>query len=400
MIDSLIAFFSAGGLAGLSTAGLVVVGLVVTQITIASVTIYLHRHQAHRALDLHPLVSHFFRFWLWLTTGMVTKEWVAVHRKHHARCETPDDPHSPQVLGIRKVMWQGAELYRRESARQDTLASYGHCTPDDWLERNVYSRFPVLGVSLLMVINIVLFGMPGLVLWTVQMLWIPFWAAGVINGIGHWWGYRNYETRDAARNIVPFGLWIGGEELHSNHHAFPASARFSSRWFELDIGWNYIQLLALLGLAKVKKVAPRPVLLPAKDSIDMDTVRAVVMNRMYVMSDYARAVIRPVLRQERKQADSACRRYLRRARRLLTREATLIDQRGRGRLEQILERFANLRTVYEYRQQLQQVWSRKATSQEGLLQALQDWCRDAEATGIQALQDFARNMSRYSVQTA
>ena len=400
MIDSLIAFFSAGGLAGLSTAALVVVGLVVTQITIASVTIYLHRHQAHRALDLHPLVSHFFRFWLWLTTGMVTKEWVAVHRKHHARCETPDDPHSPQVLGIRKVMWQGAELYRRESASQDTLASYGHCTPDDRLERNLYSRFPVLGVSLLMVINIVLFGMPGLVLWAVQMLWIPFWAAGVINGIGHWWGYRNYETRDAARNILPFGLWIGGEELHSNHHAFPASARFSSRWFELDIGWNYIQLLALLGLAKVKKVAPRPVLLPAKDSIDMDTVRAVVMNRMYVMADYARAVIRPVLRQERKQADSACRRYLRRARRLLTREVTLIDQRGRGRLEQILERFANLRTVYEYRQQLQQVWSRKATSQEGLLQALQDWCRDAEATGIQALQDFARNMSRYSLQTA
>ena len=400
MIDSLIAFFSAGGLAGLSTAALVVVGLVVTQITIASVTIYLHRHQAHRALDLHPLVSHFFRFWLWLTTGMVTKEWVAVHRKHHARCETPDDPHSPQVLGIRKVMWQGAELYRRESASQDTLASYGHCTPDDRLERNLYSRFPVLGVSLLMVINIVLFGMPGLVLWAVQMLWIPFWAAGVINGIGHWWGYRNYETRDAARNILPFGLWIGGEELHSNHHAFPASARFSSRWFELDIGWNYIQLLALLGLAKVEKVAPRPVLLPAKDSIDMDTVRAVVMNRMYVMADYARAVIRPVLRQERKQADSACRRYLRRARRLLTREVTLIDQRGRGRLEQILERFANLRTVYEYRQQLQQVWSRKATSQEGLLQALQDWCRDAEATGIQALQDFARNMSRYSLQTA
>ncbi len=400
MIDSLIGFFSAGGLAGLSTAALVIVGLIVTQITIAGVTIYLHRHQAHRALDLHPLVSHFFRFWLWLTTGMVTKEWVAVHRKHHARCETPDDPHSPQVLGIRKVMWQGSELYRRESARQETLASYGHCTPDDWLERHVYSRFPGLGISLLLVLNVVLFGMPGLVLWAVQMLWIPFWAAGVINGIGHWWGYRNYETRDAARNIVPFGLWIGGEELHSNHHAFPASARFSSRWFELDLGWNYIQLLALLGLARVKKVAPRPVMLPAKDGIDMDTVRAVVMNRMYVMSDYARAVIRPVLRQERRQADGACRRYLRRARRLLTRKAALVDRRARGRLEQILERFANLRTVYEYRQKLQQVWSRKATSQESLLMALQDWCRDAEATGIQALQDFARNLSRYSLQPA
>jgi len=225
MIDSLIVFFSAGGLAGLSTVALVIVGLIVTHITIAGVTIYLHRHQAHRALDLHPLVAHFFRFWLWLTTGMVTKEWVAVHRKHHARCETPDDPHSPQVLGIRKVMWQGAELYRRESSRQETLDSYGHCTPDDWLERHVYSRFPWLGISLLLVLNVVLFGMPGLVLWAVQMVWIPFWAAGVINGIGHWWGYRNYETRDASRNIIPFGLVIGGEELHSNHHAFPASAR-------------------------------------------------------------------------------------------------------------------------------------------------------------------------------
>jgi stearoyl-CoA desaturase (delta-9 desaturase) len=398
MLDSLTGFLSAGGLAGLSTVALVIVGLVATQITIAAVTIYLHRHQAHRALDLHPLVSHFFRFWLWLTTGMVTREWVAVHRKHHARCETPEDPHSPQVLGIRKVMWQGAELYRREAANRGTLASYGHCTPDDWLERRLYSRFPTLGVSLLLVLNVLLFGMPGLVLWAVQMAWIPFWAAGVINGVGHWWGYRNYETRDASRNIVPFGLWIGGEELHSNHHAFPASARFSSRWFEFDLGWNYIQLLALLGLARVKKVAPRPVLLPAKDSIDMDTVRAVVMNRMYVMADYARLVIRPVLRQERRQAEGSCRRYLRRARRLLTREAAMIDQRGRGRLDEILRQFSSLRTVYEYRQQLQAVWARKTTSQETLLAALQDWCRDAEATGIQVLEEFARKLRRYSLQ--
>jgi stearoyl-CoA desaturase (delta-9 desaturase) len=400
MLDSLTGFLSAGGLAGLSTVALVIVGLVATQITIAAVTIYLHRHQAHRALDLHPLVSHFFRFWLWLTTGMVTREWVAVHRKNHARCETPEDPHSPQVLGIRKVMWQGAELYRGEAANSGTLASYGHCTPDDWLERRLYGRFPSLGVSLLLVLNVLLFGMPGLVLWAVQMAWIPFWAAGVINGVGHWWGYRNYETRDASRNIVPFGLWIGGEELHSNHHAFPASARFSSRWFEFDLGWNYIQLLALLGLARVKKVAPRPVLLPAKDSIDMDTVRAVVMNRMYVMADYARAVIRPVLRQERRQAEGSCRRYLRHARRLLTREAAIIDQRGRGRLDEILQHFANLRIVYEYRQQLQAVWARKATSQETLLAALQDWCRDAEATGIQVLEEFARKLRRYSLQSA
>ncbi len=398
MIETLLDFLADGGLTQLSWVGVVLTGLVLNQVTIAGVTIYLHRHQAHRALDLHPLVSHFFRFWLWLTTGMVTREWVAVHRKHHAKCETPDDPHSPQVLGIRKVLWQGSELYRQEAANTGTLEHYGHLTPGDWLERRVYARFPWLGITLMLVLDIALFGSVGLVLYAVQMAWIPFWAAGVINGVGHWWGYRNFETPDASRNITPLAIIIGGEELHANHHAFPASARFSCKWWEFDLGWVWIRLLSLLGLAKVKKIAPRPVIIAGKHSIDGDTVRAVVVNRMHVMANYAREVIRPVLKQERKRAEGSCKGALRRARALLTREASLIDEAARLRLDGILAQFSNLRVVYQYRQQLQSVWARKATSPENLIKALQEWCVQAEATGISALQDFARRLRGYSLQ--
>jgi len=400
MIDSFLEFLGNGGLSRFSWVGVVLTGLVLTHVTIAGVTIYLHRHQAHRALDLHPVISHFFRFWLWMTTGMVTREWVAVHRKHHAKCETPQDPHSPRVLGIRKVMWEGSELYRQAAANRETLEHYGHFTPVDWLERHLYSRFPWLGITLMLALDIALFGSLGVVLYAVQMAWIPFWAAGVINGVGHWWGYRNFETPDASRNITPIALLIGGEELHANHHAFPASARFSIKWWEFDLGWIWIRLLALLGLARVKKVAPRPVIIAGKYSIDRDTVRAVVVNRMHVMANYAREVIRPVLKQERRQAEGSCKRTLRRARALLTRETSLIDETARQRLDSLLEQFGNLRIVYHYRQQLQSVWARKATSQESLIKALQDWCLQAEATGISSLEAFARRLRGYSLQAA
>jgi len=400
MIDSFLEFLGNGGLSRFSWVGVVLTGLVLTHVTIAGVTIYLHRHQAHRALDLHPVVSHFFRFWLWMTTGMVTREWVAVHRKHHAKCETPEDPHSPRVLGIRKVMWEGSELYRQAAANRETLEHYGHFTPVDWLERHLYSRFPWLGITLMLALDIALFGSLGVVLYAVQMAWIPFWAAGVINGVGHWWGYRNFETPDASRNITPIALLIGGEELHANHHAFPASARFSIKWWEFDLGWIWIRLLALLGLARVKKVAPRPVIIAGKYSIDRDTVRAVVVNRMHVMANYAREVIRPVLKQERRQAEGSCKRTLRRARALLTRETSLIDETARQRLDSLLEQFGNLRIVYHYRQQLQSVWARKATSQESLIKALQDWCLQAESTGIASLEEFARRLRGYSLQVA
>ena len=277
------------GLFDLPWWGYVVVALVLTHITIAAVTIFLHRHQAHRALDLHPIPSHFFRFWLWLTTGMVTREWAAIHRKHHAKCETDEDPHSPQTRGIRKVLWEGAELYRAEAKNQETLQRYGHGTPDDWLERNVY-RHSVLGVSIMLVIDVIAFGALGLTIWAVQMAWIPLWAAGVVNGIGHYWGYRNYDCVDASRNISPWGILIGGEELHNNHHTYPTSAKFSVKPYEFDIGWVYISLMKKVGWATVKKVPPKLQLGDVKPVADEKTLEALIANRYEVMAGYARGV--------------------------------------------------------------------------------------------------------------
>jgi stearoyl-CoA desaturase (Delta-9 desaturase) len=386
------------GLLELSFWGYAAATLLLTHITIAATTIFLHRHQAHRALDLHPAVSHFLRFWLWLTTGMVTKEWVAVHRKHHAKCETAEDPHSPQVLGIRKVLWQGAELYREAAREPSILEQYGHGTPNDWLERDLYARFPGAGIALMFAIDIVLFGVAGIAIWGIQMLWIPFWAAGVINGIGHWWGYRGYQTPDASANIVPLAFMVGGEELHNNHHAFPSSARFSTRWWELDIGWFYIRVLERLRLARVKKLAQRPVPVPGKSTLDMETVRAVVAGRFHVLADYTRTVMKPVLREEIRRADDSCRDMLRRARRLLWRDEARLDAAARDRLRAALERSQVLHTVYQHRRALQDLWSRTAATHEHLLQGLQEWCRQAEATGIEALEEFARTLRSYRLQ--
>jgi stearoyl-CoA desaturase (delta-9 desaturase) len=364
-------------------------------VTIVGVTVYLHRCQAHRALDLHPVVAHFFRFWLWLTTGMVTRQWVGVHRRHHARCETPEDPHSPQVLGLRKVLWQGAELYRDAARDQATVDRYAHGVPADWIERKLYSRYNFLGVSLLLVLFVALFGILGIAAWAVQMIWIPFFAAGVINGVGHYWGYRNFQSPDAATNISPWGILIGGEELHNNHHAFPSSARLSARWWEFDIGWMYIRLLSLLGLARVRRVARRPRVEEAKPVVDLETVKAVISHRMHVLADYAREVIKPVADAEFCRSEQHCRRLARQARRLLLREESTLDPSSRERLQQILSRSQVLATVHRSRQQLQQVWERTASSQDALVAALQQWCREAENSGIKALQDFARGLRAY-----
>lgn len=374
--------------------------LALTHVTIAAVTIYLHRHQAHRALDLHPIVSHFFRFWLWLTTGMTTKAWVAIHRKHHAKVETAEDPHSPQVLGIRKVLLEGAELYRLEARNQETLAKYGHGTPDDWLERRVYGRHDRLGIGLMLLADLALFGLAGVAVWGIQMLWIPLFAAGVINGVGHWWGYRNYEVPDASTNIVPWGILIGGEELHNNHHTFASSARLSSKWWEFDIGWLYIRLLQACGLARVRKVAAKPVRDPSKSAADMDTLAAIITNRFQVMAHYGRDVVVRVYRDEMRRGASAGRRLSRRARRLLLRDESRIDEQARRQLDSILSHSQHLETVYRFKQALQELWRRSAESNEHLLYSLQEWCRQAEASGIKALQDFARALRSYSVRPA
>jgi stearoyl-CoA desaturase (delta-9 desaturase) len=327
---------------------------------------------------------------------MVTREWVGVHRRHHARCETPEDPHSPQVLGLKKVLWEGAELYRDATRRGDLIERYSRGTPDDWIETNLYRRFSVIGVSAMLVIDFVLFGIPGIAAWAVQMVWIPFFAAGVINGVGHYAGYRNFQSPDAATNIVPWGVVIGGEELHNNHHAFPSSAKFSARWWEFDIGWMYIRLFSLLGLARVRRVARKPAMDEGKGVIDMDTVKAVVVHRMYILANYAREVIQPVADAELCNSERHCRRLARQARKLLVRDEASMDASSRERLENLLKRSQVLATVHRSRKQLQQVWDRTASSQEALLGALQQWCRDAENSGIKSLQDFARSLRSYA----
>ncbi|MFQ5934972.1 MAG: fatty acid desaturase [Acidiferrobacterales bacterium] len=392
------------GLIDLPWWGYVLVALGLTHVTIASVTIYLHRHQAHKALDLHPVASHFFRFWLWLSTGIITKQWVAVHRKHHANVEGPDDPHSPQQVGINRVLWGGMLLYRVAACQKETLEKYGHGTPKDWLERNIYMPMDYMGVTVMFIINVVLFGaLPGLAIWVVQMIWIPFWAAGVVNGIGHWWGYRNYELPDVSRNIVPWGVVIGGEELHNNHHTYPSSAKFSTKWWELDVGWLYVRLLQVVKLANVKKVPPKPAFNPSKNTCDLETVRAVVTNRFQVMSGFAREVMQRVYREELRKANPEDREswiLLKRARRLMLREASLLDDANRKWLSKALERHQSLETVYAMKQKLQAIWQRSAVAQESLLQALDEWCRQAEATGIQALRDFSQKLKTYSLTPA
>ncbi len=375
--------------------GYVLVVLCMTHATIAAVTIYLHRHQAHRALELHPAVAHAFRFWLWLTTAMVTREWAAVHRKHHAEVERPEDPHSPQQVGIRTVLLRGAELYRSAADRQELLRQYGHGTPDDLIERRLYSRHPSLGIALMFALDVALFGPIGITIWAVQMAWIPFFAAGVINGVGHWAGYRNFESADASRNIVPFGILIGGEELHNNHHAWASSAKFSARWWELDVGWLYIRALAALGLARVKKVAPRRYVRGAMVAPDYETVRALVSARLQVMADYAQQVVRRVYREEVRR--TAVPGRLIAARGLLNREAQHLTGEARARLERALAANGTLVLVLQYRERLQALWSERNASQEALLAQLQEWCRQAEASGVQALADFARSLRGYAL---
>ncbi|RMG27786.1 MAG: acyl-CoA desaturase [Gammaproteobacteria bacterium] len=386
----------AHGLVALPWWGLVLVTLALTHLTILSVTIYLHRHQAHRALDLHPAVAHGFRFWLWLTTGMVTREWVAIHRKHHARCETPEDPHSPRIEGLGTVLWRGAELYRQAAARTEILERYGRGTPDDVLERRLYARHPYLGIGLLLVGDLALFGPIGLSVWAVQMLWIPFWAAGVINGLGHWWGYRNFRTRDLSTNLVPWGLLIGGEELHNNHHAFPGSARLSARRFEFDIGWFWIRVLERLGLAQVHQVAVAPVLAEGR-ALDAEAVRSLPRLRQYVQADYVRRVLWPLLRAEYRRADASGRALLRRARGLLMREEALIPADDRAHLGRLASGSRELATALEFRRRLLALWESQAASSERLRAALHHWCREAERSGIEALASFAQRLPAYRV---
>jgi stearoyl-CoA desaturase (delta-9 desaturase) len=385
------------GFLDLSVWQLIAVTLLMTHVTIVSVTVYLHRYSAHRALELHPALKHFFRFWLWLTTAQNTRAWTAIHRKHHAKCETVDDPHSPVIKGLSTVLRTGAELYAAEAKNQETLRIYGKNCPEDWIERNLYSRFPVAGVMLMGAIDLALFGAAGITVWAVQMMWIPVWAAGVINGLGHAVGYRNFECRDAATNLVPWGILIGGEELHNNHHTYPNSAKLSVKKWEFDMGWFWIKLFSLFGLAKVQRVAPIAHRVAGKRSLDMDTAMAILNNRFQIMAQYRKLVIAPLVQQELAKADASVRHHFHRAKRLLSREPSLLDDGHHLRIQRMLEQSHALKVIYEKRLALQQIWVKTSANGHDMLEAIKHWISDAEASGIQSLREFAEQLKTYSL---
>jgi stearoyl-CoA desaturase (delta-9 desaturase) len=397
VLDALIDWMG-HGLFNLAWWQVLLITLGMTHITIASVTIYLHRHSAHRALDLHPIASHFFRFWLWMTTGQVTKQWTAIHRKHHAKCEREGDPHSPVIYGIETVFWKGAELYRKEAKNEETLARYGHNTPDDWIERHVYTGHSAWGVSLMLVIDVALFGFLGLTVWAVQMAWIPITAAGIINGIGHWWGYRNFEAQDASTNISPWGIIIGGEELHNNHHTYPTSAKLSVKPYEFDIGWMYIRILQAVGLAHVKKTPPRLAYGDIQPVADEKTLEALIANRYEVMANYARNLRVQWAQEAAKLKLDAP--VLQAANRWLHRDAEKVPSEVLAKLESALAASPAIDKMVQMREELRQIWLNTSHSREQLAADLQAWCRRAEESGIAALRDFSVKLRAVRTQTA
>ncbi|WP_374555286.1 acyl-CoA desaturase [Thermomonas sp.] len=375
--------------------------LVATQITIFTVTLYLHRSQAHRGVDFHPVVAHFFRFWSWLTTSMITKEWAAIHRKHHAKCETEEDPHSPMHKGIGTVFWRGADLYREARLARADIEQYGKGCPDDWIERHLYTRFATLGVVLLLAVSFVLFGFKGVAVWAIQMAWIPFWAAGVINGLGHWWGYRNFETTDTATNLTPWAVWIGGEELHNNHHAFPSSAKFALRRFEFDIGWAAIKLLEKVRLAKVLRVAPSLNLRPNIAMPDAETLKALLALRFQAMTDYQRNVLKPALKEEAAAAGAKLRALLpRRLRKGMVDDGRWLNPESRAQLQAWVDARPRIRALLEHRRRLADVLESRSHDAAERLRRLQAWCAEAEASGVRALQDYAARLRGYALAPA
>ncbi|WP_313345201.1 fatty acid desaturase [Stenotrophomonas sp.] len=397
MLDTLLNFLT-GGVVGLGWWGMGLVLLVFTQLTIFAVTLYLHRSQAHRGVDFHPVIAHVFRFWTWLTTSMITREWVAIHRKHHAKVETEEDPHSPVTKGIGTVFWRGVELYREARGMRADIEQYGRGAPEDWIERHLYTPHANLGPVALFAMNLLLFGLPGVALWAIQMAWIPFWAAGVVNGLGHWWGYRNFESADTSTNLTPWAFWIGGEELHNNHHAFPSSARFSMRRWEFDIGWAAIRGLQAVGLAKVLRVAPSMDVRPNIAVPDAETLKALLSHRFQAMTDYQRNVFVPALREEAAMAGAKLRKLLpRRMRRGLVNDGRWLKPDCRAELSTWVEQRPRIRVLVEHRARLAALLEARGNDAAERLKLLQAWCHEAEASGIAALQNYAARLKGYAL---
>jgi stearoyl-CoA desaturase (delta-9 desaturase) len=392
--------FLGGGLLQFGWVGLLVYLLVATQLTIFSVTLYLHRSQAHRGVDFHPVLAHFFRFWTWLTTSMITKEWAAIHRKHHAKCETEEDPHSPMHKGIKMVFWRGVELYREARTDRESIEKYGKGCPEDFIERKLYTPHATMGPTLLLFVSFALFGLPGVAVWAIQMAWIPFWAAGVVNGLGHWWGYRNFETTDTATNLTPWGVWIGGEELHNNHHAFPSSAKFALRKFEFDIGWATIKMFEAVGMAKVLRVAPSLDVRPNINVPDTETIKALLAHRFQAMTDFQRNVLKPALREEASEAGGTRSLLPRALRKGLSDDGRWLKPDARQQMQEWVAQRPRIRALVEHRARLAAVLEARGNDAAATLQNLQAWCKEAEASGIRALQDFSTRLKGYQLQQA
>ncbi|MFT6028681.1 MAG: stearoyl-CoA desaturase (delta-9 desaturase) [Oleiphilaceae bacterium] len=382
----------------LSVWGKVLATLILTQITIMSVTLYLHRHSAHNALELHPILSHFFRFWIWITSAQNTKEWTAIHRKHHAKCETDEDPHSPVVKGLKTVLLNGAELYLEEANNPETLKRYGQRTPTDWIETHIYTPHKMKGICLMALLDFYLFGLAGITIWAIQMIWIPVFAAGVINGIGHSMGYRNFECKDAAKNIFPWAFFIGGEELHNNHHTYPNSAKLSVKSWEFDIGWLWIQLFSKLGLAKARHIAPTAKKDNAKLELDDDSLMAIIHNRFFILSQYHKKVMLPVIKEQKAVMHSQEKVFFKKARKLLIRDENLVKQIEQQRIETMLQRNPRIKMIYEKSLELQAIWKNHPGSRfQEKLQSLSEWCQQAEMSGVASLEVFAANLRQYSL---
>lgn len=385
------------GFIGWSIPWMVVYFLFATHLTFISITLYLHRHLAHRALYLHPGISHIFRFVLWLTTGMVTKEWVAIHRKHHAKTETVDDPHSPVIHGLPNILFKGVEYYRA-AIEKETLSTYGQGTPDDWLERNVYTKHPIVGVGALAIVDVLLFGVVGVVIWALQMMWTPFWAAGVINGVGHALGYRNFECPDNAKNICPIGILACGEELHNNHHTYPNSARFAVKPWEFDLGWQYIRLLGLVNLAKPLHTGPVVEKVEGKHQIDMDTLWAVVNDRFRIMSEYAESVVKPIIQRERNRSENRHVKFMfRRADKALCTHDLVLHEQQINQIQQVTSRSPVLKVLYKLRVGLSELWAKRTGDADELLKAFRAWCAEAESTNLVEVKRFVADLRRLSI---
>ena len=371
--------------------------LVVTQITIMSITLFLHRGVCHSAIEIKPILSHFFRFWLWLTTSMKTADWVAIHRKHHAKVETIDDPHSPIVHGINTVLFRGADLYNEERGNKETIEKYSKNCPNDWIEQKIYSGKSNFGILILFVLNIFLFGVVGIIIWAIQMMWTPIFAAGGINGAGHYYGYRNFDTPDESTNLIPFAIFIGGEELHNNHHAFATSAKFSSKPWEFDIGWLYIKIFSILGLVKIKRLALNTIVEKTDKELDSETAYVLLRSKIMVITNYTKKVIKPILKRESKAASNELKKLIKKSKNSFIRQPDRISNQSITDLQKIFDESVSLSVVYNFKNKLHDILNNKYTELEKFKETIEGWRLEAKKEGIDYLDEFSDSLKGYKI---